>query len=134
MTMMQEMMGPMMRAMAYAPEHLLAHKDALGLTDQQMARLTAIRDAAKAAHDAAAADAKTHGDALGQVFSASTPDTAAVRLHFEGMHTAMGKAHVAILRAAAQAKAVLTDMQRARVEGWADMMQMGPMMQHHQEH
>ncbi len=134
MMMMQEMMGPMMRAMVYAPEHLLGHKDALSLTDQQVARLTAIRDAAKAVHDAAATDAKGHRDALAQAFAAPAPDTAAVRLHFDGMHTAMGKAHAAMLRAAAQAKAVLTDAQRARVEGWADMMQMGPMMQRHEGH
>lgn len=29
-----------------------------------------------------------------------------------------------MLSAAAQARAVLTDVQRSRVEGWADMMQM----------
>lgn len=130
---MQEMMGPMMRIMVYAPDHLLGRKDVLGLTEQQVARLTALRDAAKAAHDGAAADAKAHGDALALAFAAPAPDTAALRLHFDGMHAAMGRAHVAMLRAAAQAKAVLTDTQRARVEGWADAMgQMGPMMQHHQ--
>src|SRR5574341_1837254 len=56
---MHEMMAPMMGAMAYAPDHLLSRKDSLGLTPQQVTRLTAIRDAAKSAHDAAAADRKS---------------------------------------------------------------------------
>src|ERR1700693_6300628 len=60
MMQMQEMMGPMMRAMAFVPEHLLMRKDDLHLSPEQVARLTAIRDAAKPAHDAAQADAKAH--------------------------------------------------------------------------
>lgn len=121
---MRGMMAPMMRGMAYAPDHLLMMKTQLALTDQQVARLTAIRDAVKAAHDAAAAEAKTHRDALEQVFRANVPDTAALRQHFLAAHTAMGNAHLAMLKAAAQAKGVLTDAQRARVEGWGDVMQM----------
>lgn len=35
MMQMQEMMGPMMRGMAFAPNHLLMRKDALGLSAQQ---------------------------------------------------------------------------------------------------
>jgi len=140
---MQGMMGPMMRGMAYNPEHLLMKKDQLQLTAQQITRLTALRDAAKTAHDAAQADAKTHMDALQQVLQANAPDTAALRQHFQAAHSAMGNAHLAMLRATAQAKAVLTDAQRGRVEGWIDAMeQMGPRMRMkrapgdsgHQEH
>jgi hypothetical protein len=119
MMQMQEMMAPMMRTMAFTPDHLLARKDSLGLTAQQVTRLTALRDAVKTAHDAAAADAKAHMDALAQTFQSASPDTAALRLHFQGAHVAMGKAHWTMLSAAAQAKAVLTDDQRARVERWA---------------
>jgi hypothetical protein len=36
----------------------------------------------------------------------------------------MGRAHWAMLSAAAQARALLTDAQRGRVDGWTDMMQM----------
>jgi len=127
MMQMQEMMGPMMRGMAFAPNHLLMRKDALGLSAQQVARLTAIRDAAKTAHDAAHADAKTHMDALAQAMQAAAPDTGAVKLHFQAAHAAMGKAHWLMLAAAAQAKAVLTDEQRGRVNGWVDAMQMHQM-------
>ena len=126
---MSQMMGPMMRGMAYNPEHLLMKKDQLQLTAQQITRLTALRDAAKTAYDAAQADAKTHMDALQQVLQANAPDTAALRQHFQAAHSAMGNAHLAMLRATAQAKAVLTDAQRGRVEGWMDAMeQMGPRM------
>lgn len=124
MPMMEEMMGPMMRVMMFSPEHLLQRKDVLGLTAAQVARLTALRDAAKTAHDAAQADAKTHHDALMQAMSAGAPDTVALRQHFQAAHTAMGTAHWSMLRAAAQARAVLTDGQRGRVDGWADAMQM----------
>ncbi len=127
MMQMEQMMAPMMRGMAFAPDHLLARKDVLGLSAQQVVRLTAIRDAAKTAHDAAQADAKTHMDALAQAMQAGAPDTTALKLHFQAAHGAMGKAHLTMLTAAAQAKALLTDEQRGRVNGWVDAMQMHQM-------
>jgi hypothetical protein len=133
MMQMEQMMAPMMRGMAFAPDHLLMRKDALGLTAQQVTRLTALRDAAKTVHDAAQADAKTHMDALAQAMQASAPDTGAVRLHFQGAHAAMGKAHFTMLTAAARAKALLTDEQRGRVNGWVDAMQMHQMNQKGQQ-
>lgn len=124
MAAMHEMMAPMMRTMAFTPEHLLERKDALGLTPQQVTRLTALHDAAHAAHQAAQAEAKTHRDALVRALTAATPDTASVRQHFQAAHDAMGKGHLAMLRAAAQARGILTEGQRGRVEGWADAMEM----------
>ena len=123
MGMMGDMMGPMIKVMAYEPGHLLAWKDSLRLTNDQVTRLTAIRDAAKAAHDAAAGGAKTHMNAVSQAFQAAAPDTNALRAHFNEAHAAMGKAHEAMLSAAARAKAVLTDAQRQRVDVWANEMQ-----------
>ena len=144
---MMEMMGPMMRAMAFDPDHLLARKDALELTPQQVTRLTALRDAAKTSHDAAHAELQTHMAAMAQAMKANAPDTTALKQHFQAAQAAMGRAHWAMLSAAAQARAVLTDLQRGRVEGWADMMQMhgdemmhmhmhghGPEMPEHREH
>src|SRR6267378_1674997 len=125
--MMSHMMAPIMRAMAFTPDHLLARKDSLNLTAQQITRLTALRDAAKPAHDQAAADAKMHMDATAQALNAAGPDTSAVKMHFQEAHTAMGKAMWAMLAAAAQARAVLTDEQRARVDRWASMMMDHPM-------
>jgi hypothetical protein len=123
MMQMEQMMAPMMRGMAFTPDHLLAHKDSLALTAQQVTRLTALRDQAKAAHDAAAADAKTHMDGLAQAMQAAAPDTNAVKGHFQAAHAAAGKAQWAMLAAAAQAKALLTDAQRAKVQASAESMQ-----------
>src|SRR6267143_6954223 len=127
MMQMEQMMAPMMRAMAFTPDHLLARKDSLNLTAQQITRVTARRDAAKPAHDAAAAEAKAHMDAVGQALNVAAPDTGSVKMHFQAAHTAMGKAMWAMLAAAAQARAVLTDEQRARVDRWASMMMDHPM-------
>ena len=135
-----DMMSGMTRELAFGPERLLARKEALGLTAQQEARLTALRDAATTAHDSAGGQARTHLDALAHAMGAAMPDTTAVRQHFLAAHGAMGSAHWVMLRAAAQAKAVLTDAQRGRVEGWMDerraqsedsmdMMKDCPMMQ-----
>ncbi len=127
MMQMEQMMAPMMRAMAFAPDHLLARKDSLNLTAQQISRLTALQDAAKTAHDQAAAGAKMHMDAMAQALNAASPDTSAVKAHFQEAHASMGKAHWAMLAAAAQARAVLTDEQRTRVDRWASRMMDHPM-------
>ncbi len=127
MRQMQQMMAPMMRAMAFTPDHLLARKDSLNLTPQQVTRLSALRDAAQSTHDAAAAEAKAHMDGVGQALNVATPDTGAVKMHFQAAHTAMGRAQWAMLSAAAQARGVLTDEQRARVDRWAKTMMDHPM-------
>ena len=56
MSMRREMMAPMMRVIAYEPEHLLARKDSLQLTNDQVTKLTTIQTASKSTHDAAAND------------------------------------------------------------------------------
>ncbi len=129
MAMMREMMAPLMPIMAYSPDALLYRRDSLKLTSDQVTKLTAIRDAAKPAHAAAAADFKTHAGAVASAFQGASPDTNAMRPHFDEAHAAMGKAHWAGLAAAAQAKAVLTDDQRKKVDaGVAKMMQREHMM------
>ena len=119
---MDEMM-PMMRVIAYTPDHLLSRKDSLKLTPDQISRLTAIQNAAKSAHDAAAADIKTHLGGVSQTFQAASPDTSALRTHFEAAHAAMGRAHWAMLSAAAQARAALTDAQRQKIDAWVNAME-----------
>jgi hypothetical protein len=123
MPMMREMMAPMMRVMAYTPGHLLSRKDSLKLTTDQINKLTAIQNSAKSAHDAAAADIKTHLAGVSQTFQAASPDTNALRTHFEAAHAAMGRAHWAMLSAAAQARAALTDAQRQKIDAWVNGME-----------
>jgi hypothetical protein len=134
MGMQQGMMGPGMKLMVFAPDHLLAHKDSLGLSPQQIARLTALRDAAEATHGAAMKEAEAHMAELDVV-----TDTAALKTHFGAAHAAMGRAHWAMLSAAVQARAVLTDAQRTKIQVWSDSMQAWmqrhrEMMQHQQPH
>jgi Spy/CpxP family protein refolding chaperone len=119
------MMAGMMAAMATAPEHLLAQKAVLRLSADQERQLTALRDAARPAHDAALRDAQGHARELAEVFGASRPDTAAVRAHFQGAATAMEQAHLAMLTAAARARAVLTDAQRRQIDSLHAGMGMG---------
>jgi hypothetical protein len=122
MAMMRQMMAPMMRVMAYMPGSLLAHKDSLNLTADQVSKLTALQTANKASHDAAQSDIKTHLDELTQAFQ--TADTNAMRPHFDAAQAAMAKAHWAGLTNAAQARALLTDAQRQKVDAAvAAMMQ-----------
>jgi len=129
---MMEQMGPaMMRVMLYTPQHLLARKDALALTADQVTRLIALREGSKTARDAAIADAMTHMKELETAANAPHPDTSALKTHFQAAHAAMGKAHWAILASATQARAVLTDAQRTKVQVWADSMQAW-MKQHRQ--
>lgn len=117
---------PMHRAMMFAPAHLLERRDKLALSAQQVTRLEVLRDAARAAHDRSATAAKLAGDSLNRALAAAAPDTALARRLFRAHHDAMGEAHWVMMRTAAQAKAVLTDAQRGRVEGWADAMHEGP--------
>lgn len=121
------MMEAMMREMALAPEHLLARKAALGLTADQERRLTAIRDAARRAHDAGMSAAMRHQQEIDAVMRAAAPDTAAVTHHFTGAHAAMGQAHLAMLQSAALARAVLTDAQRRQADSVATAMGCGAM-------
>jgi len=130
MGMMREMMAPMMGVIAYTPGHLLAQKDSLKLTPDQVTKLTNIENSAKAAHETGAADFKTHMGVVSQVFKTAAPDTTALRPHFEAAHAAMGKAQWAMVAAAAQSRAVLTDAQRQKVDGWVTMMQQRMQQEH----
>jgi len=130
---MDSMMAPMMRAMAYAPEHLLRRKDALHLTSDQVSQLTLLADSAKTTHDAAAQQAQMHLGEMEQALQVAAPDTAAVKMHFDAAHKYMSDAMWAMLRSAALARAALTDEQRTQVDAMAKRpmrMRRGSMGQH----
>src|SRR5438445_12408512 len=122
MAMIREMMSPIMRIVSFTPDHLLDHNDSVQPPADQVAKRTPIRDPAKAAHDAAAADVKTHLGAAAQAFQTAAGDSTALRAHFDEAHAGMGKAHWAMLSAAARSRAVLTDAQRQKVDAWVNAM------------
>ncbi len=128
---MDSMMAPMMHVMAYTPEHLLRDKAALHLTPEQQSELTALRDAAKAAHDAAAQQAAMHMREMEQVLQTAVPDTNVTKTHFDAAHRFMHEAMWAMVRSAAQGRALLTDAQRKQVDEMATRpMGRGGMMRH----
>ena len=131
---MDSMMAPMMQAMASTPEHLLAQKAALHLTSDQETRLTALRDAAKGEHDAAASQAAMHLREMVEALHTASPDTSVVKHHFQAAFGFMQTAHWAMLRSAAQAWPVLTDAQQHQVTAMSDSMHMGGMMQGEMKH
>lgn len=107
--------GPeMMELMSYTPAFLLAFKDTLGLSADQIARLTRLRDGSKRAHDVAMAEARAHIKELEQAANAPRMDSNALRVHAEAAHRALGKAYWATLATAPRARALLTDAQRAK--------------------
>jgi len=117
---MMGMGGPMARTMAFAPSRLLEHKDVLVLSDRQVQQLTALRDATQKSHDEQHALAEKYMEEMTKL--AGSTDTAAVHRAFVGHHEAMGSAHWMMVSSAIQAKSLLTDVQRARVDGWVDGM------------
>ena len=122
-SMMREMGPAMTTMMLYTPQHLLGHRESLGLTADQVNRLTALRDGSKTTLEAAMTEAQAHMKELEETATAPKPDTAALKTHFQAAHNAAGKAHWTMLVSALQARAVLTDAQRAKIRTWADSMQ-----------
>lgn len=108
----------------YAPRLLIARRQALGLSAEQVSRLEAWAQEARQAADKAAAEARTHWDQLAEIWKQPAPDPNQVRSHAQAAMQAMQAARLAHLVAAAQAKAVLTPEQRGRLEGWADARRM----------
>lgn len=138
-SMMAGAMGPMMgdfiELHAFQPKNLLNHTTALSLSTSQVDRLSQIDSDATKAIDQARASHQSHLKELHDALNATTPDLKAVKAHFDAAHDAAGTMHWAAINAALSARAVLTDVQRARVAGWIDAMRhehmgAGPGMQH----
>jgi Spy/CpxP family protein refolding chaperone len=110
---------------SYAPRLLIAWRQSLGLSAEQVSRLEALAQEARQAADKATAEARMHWDQLAEIWKQPTPDVNQVRSHAQAAMQAMQAARLAHLVAAAQAKAVLTPEQRGRVGGWADARRMG---------
>ena len=118
--MCQEMMakggGMMGGVMLFAPDQLLKQSDRLALTADQVSRLTALRDAtAKAANDAHQPGMAAH-QSMDRALKETPGDTTAIRQYFMAHHTAMGNMHWILANAALEARAVLTESQRALVK------------------
>lgn len=115
---MDSLMPAMHAMMAYAPAALLDRRAELRLDDDQASRLSRLAAGSRAAHDSAMMTAQHQRRTLSDAVAAGGDPAAAVR-HFTAMHEAMGLAHAAHLRAALEARAMLTAGQRSLVEAAA---------------
>lgn len=107
------MMGPIMQ---FAPARLLSHAEHLGLTTDQVARLTALRDASAKAAEQAHEPAMAAHMKLDKAFKEAPQDTLAIRQYFMAHQTAMSNTQWVRARAALQARDILTPEQRMKIE------------------
>lgn len=120
---MQQHMDPMAQVAAYAPPHLLERKEALELSDEQVSRLEALAAEFKEGHHQAMADAEEHHKQAMEIWMADAPDVDQLRAHAEAAMQAQQTAHMVLLVAAAQGKALLDAEQRGHVAGWLEAQQ-----------
>jgi Spy/CpxP family protein refolding chaperone len=114
--------GPGIRARdglgLFQPGVLVRQREFLELTDDQVARLEQLEATVQEARDAAAATALEHRQALLEAFEADQPDANAIRSHAQAMHDAQQAVQLAHLTATAEAKGLLTDEQRTKLDAW----------------
>lgn len=110
-----EAMSGMTFIRQFAPAAVLREREALGLSDEQVTRLTILAEETAAVRDKALATHETHRNQLQHALMAPVPDPATIRTHFDAAHAAMGHAHWVGVDAAIRSMAVLTDNQRAQV-------------------
>jgi hypothetical protein len=116
-------MDPMAQVAVYAPPHLLERKDALELSDEQVSRLEALAAEFKEGHHQAVADAEAHHKQAMEIWMTDSPDIDQLRAHAEAAMQAQQTAHMVLLVAAAQGKALLDAEQRGHVAGWLEAQQ-----------
>ncbi len=105
----------------YHPNRLIARREALGLTPEQVQRLESLAQEVRRAREAADSIAQARRPQLQQLWREAAPNVEQLRSQAEAILQARQRAAIAALTAAAQAKALLTPEQRGRVAGWADM-------------
>jgi Spy/CpxP family protein refolding chaperone len=107
-------------AMMYAPDRLVNRRQALNLTPEQVSRLETLAQEAQKAREQADTVVRSHAEELRTLWEAPAPDVRAIERAHQALSAAREQVTLAEVRAAAQAKAVLTDEQRGRVAGWRD--------------
>lgn len=103
----------------FDPARLLERKGLLGLSDQQVAQLSALETRNRPEMRATLQQVRAERAAIAGGLTADVPDTVLLKRHYEALNTAAGNAHWARVSASLQARAILTDTQRSKVRGWA---------------
>jgi hypothetical protein len=111
-------MSAMMGIHAYDPASLLDSKSDLALSKDQIAKLDGLAAEVKIAMDHARTEMGTRHARISEQFKQANPDPAKVKADGQEAMQDMAAACGVELSAAARAKAVLTDAQRAKVDSW----------------
>ncbi len=107
-------------APAYSPHALIARREFLALSDQQVSRMEALAEGVRSVRERAAESVQQHRDALQEAWQADQPDVSAIRRHAEALYQAQHEVRLAELTAAAEAKGLLTAEQQGKLRGWMD--------------
>ena len=105
---------------AYSPQMLIARKDLLGLSDEQVSQIEQLSADAQAAQEQAMEAVKQSQEQLQEAWAADQPDVAAVRRYAQAGMEARQNARLATLEGAARAKALLTPEQQGKLEGFVE--------------
>ena len=120
---MQEMYGTMHSmwgVYAYGPYALLQKKADLALTADQVSNLEKLAAEVKTATQHAKAEHDTRRARIAEEFKLARPDPAKVKADGQEAVQDMAALHGVMLSAAARAKGLLTDAQRAKVDASID--------------
>jgi len=104
---------------AYLPERLVALRERLSLTPDQVSKLEALAQENRKVRDAGAEAARAQEARLRDLWAADTPDVKAIQEASRTVMRARQDAQLAAVGSAAQAKAILTPEQRGWMRGWA---------------
>lgn len=112
------MQHPGVSGIPFAPGHLLHRSEPLELTEGQIAELTGLRDGLEAAGREARSGRSERQSRMHELLGSDDPDLSAIREEFTRNHTALGEFQWARIEAGVNARSLLTDEQRGRVQGW----------------
>ena len=104
----------------YTPHWLIARKDLLGLTEEQLSRLEQLNAEAAAVREHAGETLKQSQEQLQEAWKAAQPDASAVRRYALAGMEARQNVQLAMLEGAVRAKALLTPEQQGKLEGFVE--------------
>jgi Spy/CpxP family protein refolding chaperone len=106
------------RGLAFAPRFLLAQRELLELSDEQVAQLEVLDAAAEEQRRQAMEAERASREALDDAWQEPQPDPEAIRRHAQVAMEARQSIQLDRLEQAARAKALLTPEQQSRLQGW----------------
>jgi Spy/CpxP family protein refolding chaperone len=99
---------------------LLRRRQALQLTDEQVERFEELEVQLQAGRETAMAELREHQNQLRTAWQAESPDVERIREHMLASSTIWQSHRADAMAAALEARSLLTDEQRGRVQGWRD--------------